>query len=120
MSFGGGFSFVNVSQSEPWGRSILKPYYGLGVTFDIAYRFSDRFALDVKYRWLYCSFTGSAASFIAQDLELAPAYTVVAPWALDMAITLPVTVSFKADAVSIRAGVGFQIALDSRRMGGKL
>lgn len=119
MSFGGGFSYVNVSQSEPWGRSILKPYYGLGLTFDIAYRFSERFALDLKCRWLFCSFTGSAASFIAQDIELAPVYTVVAPWALDIAVMLPVTVSLKADSVSLRAGVGVMIALDSRRMGGE-
>lgn len=119
ISFGAGFSYVNVTQSKPWGRSILKPYNGLGVSFDIAYRFSGGFGLAVKYRYLFCSFTGTSAGFIAHDFEMAPAYTVVAPWAFDIAVTLPVTVSLKADAVSMRAGIGVLIAFDSRRTGGR-
>ena len=118
ISTGAGFSFINVSQSRPWGRSILKPYYGLGVSLDLAFSFSSRFALSAKYRYLHCTFTGSSAVFIAHDFELAPAYTVAAPWAVDIAVTLPLTVSLKADAISFRAGVGVQVFLDSRRMGG--
>ena len=119
ISFGFGCSYVNVSQSKAWGRSMLKPYTGLGFSFDIAYHFSKHFELGLKYRWLFCAFTGSSARFIAHDFELAPAYTVVSPWALDIAVTLPVTVSLKVDAVSLRAGVGVLIAFDSRRTGGK-
>jgi len=119
FSFGFGASYINVSQSKPWGRSVLKPYTGLGASFDIAYHFSSRFELAVKYRWLFCAFTGSSQRFIAHDIELAPAYTVVAPWAFDLAVTLPVTVSIKADAVSFRAGIGVMLAFDSRRTGGK-
>ncbi len=118
LVFGGGFSAVSVSQSRPWGRSVLKPYYGLGLSFDMAYRFSCGFSLAARYRYLFCTFTGSLAGFIAQVIELVPAYTITAPLAMDIAVTLPLTVSLKADAVSLRAGIGMRIALDSKRMGG--
>ena len=118
LSFGGGFSAVSVSQSRPWGRSVLKPYYGLGLSFDMTYSFSCGFSLAARYRYLFCTFTGSLAGFIAHEAELVPAYTFAAPWALDIAVTLPLTVSLKADAVSLRAGIGMRIALDSKRMGG--
>ena len=118
ITFGAGISFLSVSQSKPWGRSILKPYYGLGLSFDLAYHFNSRFSVTAKYRYLYCTFTGSSASFIAHDLELAPAYIVAVPWAVDLAVTLPLTVSLKADSLSFRAALGVQIALDSRRAGG--
>ena len=120
VSLGAGFTFVSVSQSKPWGRSILKPYYGLGLSLDLACHFSSRLELAVKYRYLFCSFTGSAAGFVAHELELAPAYTFAAPGSFDIAVTLPVAVSLKADAISLRAGVGMMIAIDSRRTGGEL
>ena len=115
VTFGAGGSYLNVSQSLAYGRSILKPYSGLGFCADLGCRFSSRFDVNLKYRYLYCSYTGTFASFIVQDLEIVPSYAVVSPWALDICVSLPLTVSFKADAISFRAGIGVQIAIDSRR-----
>ena len=116
VSFGAGFSYLNVSESLPYGRSILKPYSGFGFSFDAGYHFNSSFDLNVKYRYLYCSFTGSFSNLIVQDIELAPSYALVSPWALDMCISLPLTMSIKADSVSFRAGLSILVALDSRRI----
>ena len=116
VSFGAGFSYLNVSESLPYGSSILKPYSGFGFSFDAGYHFNSSFDLNVKYRYLYCSFTGSFSNLIVQDIELAPSYALVSPWALDMCISLPLTMSIKADSVSFRAGLSILVALDSRRI----
>jgi hypothetical protein len=116
VTFGAGFSYLSVSESLPYGRSVLKPYSGFGFSADIGYRFNNRFDLDLKYRYLFCSFTGTYSNLIVQDIELAPAFVLTSPWALDMSVSIPLTLSFKADSVSLRAAICFQIALDSRRL----
>ena len=108
-------SYLNVSQSLPYGRSILKPYSGFGFSADIGYRLKDRFDIGLKYRYLFCSFTGSFSNLIVQDIELAPGYVIVSPSAFDLSVSLPLTLSFKADSVSLRFAICFQLALDSRR-----
>ena len=65
---------------------------------------------------LYCSFTGSFSRLIVQDIELAPSYVIFSPGAFDISISLPLTMSFKADSVSFRAGLSILVALDSRRI----
>ena len=117
ISFGAGFTYLNVSESLPYGNSILKPYSGYGFSFDAGYHFNRSFDLNLKYRYLYCKFTGTFSNLIVQDIELAPSYAVVSPWALDMCVSLPLTLSFKADSVSFRAGLSVMIALDSNRIG---
>ena len=117
VSFGAGFSYLNVSESLPYGNSILKPYSGYGFSFDVGYHLNNRFDLKLKYRYLYCKFTGTFSNLIVQDIELAPSYAVVSPWALDMCVSLPLTLSFKADSLSFRAGLSVMIALDSNRIG---
>ena len=116
VSFGAGFSYLNVSQSLAYGRSILKPYSGYGFSVDAGYHFNRSFELNLKYRYLYCSFTGSFSRLIVQDIELEPSYVIVSPWAFDMCVILPLTVSVKADSVSFRAAVSIKLALDSGRI----
>ena len=116
VSFGAGFSYLNVSESLPYGRSILKPYSGYGFSFDAGYHFNSSFDLNLKYRYLYCSFTGSFSRLIVQDIELAPSYVIFSPGAFDISISLPLTMSFQADSVSFRAGLSILVALDSRRI----
>ena len=116
ISFGAGFTYLNVSEALPYGNSILKPYSGYGFSFDAGYHFNRSFDLNLKYRYLYCKFTGTFSNLIVQDIELAPSYAVVSPWALDMCVSLPLTLSFKADSVSFRAGLSVMIALDSNRI----
>ena len=117
VTFGAGASYLNVSQSLAYGRSILKPYSGFGFSADVGYRFNSRFDIGLKYRYLFCSYTGTFANFIVQDFEIAPSYAVVTPSALDICVSLPLTLSYKADAVSFRAGISVLIAFDSRRAG---
>lgn len=116
VSFGAGFSYLNVSESLPYGRSILKPYSGYGFVFDTGYHFNSHFDLNLKYRYLYCAFTGSFSKLIVQDFELAPSYVLVSPWAMDISVSIPLTMSVKVDSVSFRAGLSLMIALDSRRI----
>ena len=116
ISFGAGFTYLNVSESLPYGNSILKPYSGYGFSFDAGYHFNRSFDLNLKYRYLYCKFTGTFSNLIVQDIELAPSYAVVSPWALDMCVSLPLTLSFKVDSLSFRAGLSVMIALDSNRI----
>ena len=116
ISFGAGFTYLNVSESLPYGNSILKPYSGYGFSFDASYHFNRSFDLNLKYRYLYCKFTGTFSNLIVQDIELAPSYAVVSPWALDMCVSLPLTLSFKTDSLSFRAGLSVMIALDSNRI----
>lgn len=116
VSFGAGFSYLNVSESLPYGRSILKPYSGYGFSFDAGYHFNSSFNLNLKYRYLYCAFSGSFSKLIVQDIELAPSYVFVSPGAIDLSVSIPLTLSFKADSVSFRAGLSVLIALDSRRI----
>ncbi|MBQ5365278.1 MAG: hypothetical protein IIU49_04320 [Spirochaetales bacterium] len=116
ITFGAGASYLNVSQSLAYGRSILKPYSGLGLCADLGYRFNAKFDINLKYRYLYCSYTGTSASFIVQDFEIVPGYAVASQSAMDICVSLPLTISYKADAVSIRAGISVIIALDSRRV----
>lgn len=119
VTFGVGASYLNVSQSLAYGRSILKPYSGFGICVDAGYRFNSNFDVMLKYRRLYCSYTGTFANFIVQDLEVAPGYAVVTPGAFDICLSLPVTMSFKADAVSLRFGVSVLVAFDTRRAFGR-
>ena len=114
ITFGAGASYLNVSQSLAYGRSILKPYSGFGFCADLGYRFK-KFDINLKYRYLYCSYTGTFASFIVQDFEIVPGYAVVSPLTMDICVSLPLTVSYKADALSFRAGISVLIAIDSRR-----
>ena len=116
VSFGAGFSYLNVSESLPYGRSILKPYSGYGFSFDAGYHFNSSFDLNLKYRYLYCSFTGSFSRLIVQDIELAPSYVIVSPGAFDVSVSIPLTMSFKADSISFRTGLSIMVALDSRRI----
>ena len=113
FTFGVGFSYLNVSQSIAYGRSILKPYSGFGLSADMGWKSGSGFNVNLKYRYLYCTYTGSFSSFIAQDFEIAPGYYVASPWALDICVSLPLTVSYKADAISFRAGICVLVALDS-------
>lgn len=119
VTFGGGATYLNVSRSLAYGRSMLKPYSGFGFCVDAGYRFNPRFDVMLKYRRLYCSYTGTFASFIVQDFEVVPSYAVVTPGAFDISVTLPVTVSYKADAVSFRFGIGVLVSFDTRRAFGK-
>ena len=115
IQMGVGLTYLNVSKSLPFGSSILKPYSSLGFLVDINWRINSRFDLGFKYRFLPCRFTGTQTRFLAMDFELVPAFRVLSVSAADIFISIPVTASLKADAVSIRTSLALCLSFDSWR-----
>ena len=116
IQFGFGMAYLNVSQSLAYGLSVLKPYHGLGMLADINWRINRNLDLGFRYRFLICKFSGSETRFLVQDFELVPAYRIVSAQALDVYVAVPVTASWKADAVTFRTSVSLTLSLDSKRM----
>ena len=116
IQFGIGLTYVNVSESLPFGLSVLKPYHGLGVLANVNWRINRYFDLGFRYRFLPCRFTKSETRFLVQDFELVPAYRMISFKALDIFVSMPLTASWKADAVSFRTSVALILSMDSGRM----
>lgn len=116
IQVGVGLSYLNVSKSLPFGSSILKPYRSLGFLVDIDWKINSRFDLGFRYRFLPCRFTKTQTRFLAMDFELVPAIRIISASAMDISVAMPVTVSWKADAVSLRTSLALSLAFDSRRM----
>lgn len=116
VQVGAGLSYVNVSESLPYGMSILKPYFGIGFLADIGWRINGRFDLGFRYRFLTCRFSGTETRFIAQEFELVPAFRFCSAKSMDLYVSMPLTVSWKADAISLRTSVALTVSLDSVRM----
>lgn len=115
IQMGVGLTYLNVSKSLPFGSSILKPYSSLGFLVDINWRINSRLDLGFRYRFLPCRFTGTQTRFLAMDFELVPAFRVLSVSAADIFISIPVTASLKADAVSIRTSLALCLSFDSWR-----
>ncbi len=111
-----GFSIVNVSQSLPFGISVLKPYSGMGLMAGIGYSFNPMWSVDLRYRFLNCKFKGTSSKFIAHEIELSPSMRFYSVGALDFRVDIPVTMSIKADAVSIRTSIQLTLLIDSKRV----
>lgn len=116
IQFGIGLTYVNVSKSLPYGLSILKPYHGLGFLANVNWRINRYFDLGFRYRFLPCRFTETETRFLVQDFELVPACRMVSLKALDLYVSMPLTASWKADAISFRTSVALTLSLDSGRM----
>ena len=116
IQLGMGLTYLNVTKSLPFGSSILKPYNSLGFLVDINWRINSRFDLGFRYRFLPCRFTKTQTRFLAMDFEMVPAVRVLSAAAMNMFISLPVTASWKADAVSIRTSLAMTLSFDSRRI----
>ena len=116
IQVGVGLTYLNVSKSLPFGSSILKPYRSLGFLVDIDWKINSRFDLGFRYRFLPCRFTKTQTRFLAMDFELVPAFRIISASAMDISVAMPVTVSWKADAVSLRTSLALSLAFDSRRM----
>lgn len=116
IQVGVGLSYLNVSESLPFGSSILKPYRSLGFLVDIDWKINSRFDLGFRYRFLPCRFTKTQTRFLAMDFELVPAIRVLSASTMDLSVAMPVTASWKADALSLRTSLALTLAFDSRRM----
>ena len=116
IQLGVGLTYLSVSESLPFGRSVLKPYNSFGVLFDLNWRINSRFDMGFRYRFLPCRFTGTQARFTAMDFELVPALRLFSVSSMDTYLAVPVTVSWKADAISVRTSLALTLSWDSRRM----
>ena len=117
VSFGAGLSYVYTSRSLAYGRSVLRAYSGFGPLVSLGYDFSGSFSLGLKLRYMRCCFSGSRSSFICAEAEAVPMFRVFSGRASDGFLCVPVTVSYKSDAVTVRTGVSFTLRFDSSRMG---
>ena len=116
VQIGMGLAYLNVTKSLPYGLSILKPYFGIGFIADINWRMNRRLDLGFRYRFMPCRFTGTETRFLVQEFELVPAFRFASLKAMDFFVSMPVTASWKADAVSIRTSVSMTISFDSGRL----
>lgn len=119
IQLGVGLSYLNVSKSLPFGLSVLKPYASIGFVVDLNWRINSAFDIGFRYRFLPCRFTKTQTRFIAMDFELVPAIRVFSASAMDFYAALPVTASWKADAVSMRTSLALTLSWDSKRMAGR-
>ena len=119
VQFGVGLSYVNVSESLQYGLSILKPYFGIGFLADIDWRINGRFDLGFRYRFLPCRFIGTETRFLVQEFELVPAFRFASLRAIDFFISMPLTASWKADAITFRTSLALTISFDSKRKASK-
>ena len=116
VQIGLGLTYLNVTKSLPYGLSILKPYYGVGFLADIGWRIGGRLDLGFRYRYLTCRFTDTETRFLVQEFELVPAFRFASVKALDFFVSMPLTLSWKADAVSLRTSVALTFSVDSGRI----
>ena len=116
LSLDFGLSTFNVSESLPFGISILKPYTCFGFVVGVGYSFNSTWSVDMRYRYLVCRYTNSKARFLAHEIELAPSMGIASAGALNLRVGLPVDVLIKADAISLRASVALTVQIDSTRL----
>ena len=116
IQLGVGLTYLDVSESFPYGLSILKPYSGVGFLADVNWRMNKRLDLGFRYRFLTCRFTGTETRFLVQEFELVPAFRFASLKAMDFFVSMPVTASWKADSISIRTSVALTFSLDSQRV----
>lgn len=113
-----GVSYLDVSPSLAYGISIIKPYDGFGFDVHAYYQLSGLMTLGAKYRYMNCRYTKSRNHFLSQDVELVPSFHMAGN-ECRISVSCPVTASFKADAVTLRVGIGCAIAMDVRRSVGR-
>jgi hypothetical protein len=118
IQVGFGVSYLNVSKSIAYGRSILKPYNGFGAMANLTWRINRSFDLSFRYRFFQCFFSESSARFIAHEFELSPYYRFADLDSVKLFVGTPVSLFWKADSVSVNAAVCFLVSVDSLKIRG--
>lgn len=116
IQVGFGVSYLNVSKSIAYGRSILKPYNGFGAMGNLTWRINRNFDLSFRYRFFQCFFSGSSARFVAHDFELSPYYRFADLDSVKFFVGTPVSLFWKADSISVNASVCFLVSVDSLKI----
>ncbi len=106
------------TRSMLYGTTLWRPFVALGPTIDFTFHFDDRFAVTAG--------TSLFLTMYTQLVEFAPLWRVRAAGVYEMsdssrnrfALTIPLTIDFREDYLSVTAGVGFQWRFDSNPSGG--
>ena len=118
IQVGFGVSYLNVSKSVAYGRSILKPYNGFGAMGNLTWRINRYFDLGFRYRFFQCFFSGSSARFVAHEFELSPYYRFADLDSVKLFVGTPVSLFWKADSINVNAAVCFLVSVDSLKIKG--
>ena len=116
FSAGLGVSFVSTGRSMAFGQSSLKPYRGLGFLLEFDCDFTSLFTAGLKLRYLGCTFNGSASRFICAEAELVPSLRIFSAGPTDGFVSLPVALSYRTDAITVRTSLALTLRFDSSRM----
>lgn len=108
FSFGAGVSYINVSKSLAYGASQLRPYSGFGLFLEFGLN-TDFLSLNMLLRYLYCHFPTVKQTFTAYEIETIPALHLVSFKNCSLYLIAPITISVKADALTLRLSCGLKI-----------
>lgn len=106
---GGGFAMQWTSQSLAAGTHVLQPYLGMGLAIQTQNHLKENFYLGLKTRLLFCKFRPYDYKFDTLDLEVLPVLKSLEEKNFEIDMVTPITFSFKSDAITTRAGIGFCI-----------
>ncbi len=109
-----GFSMLWTSQSLAAGIHVLQPYIGTGLSVFVNKYFKNDFALGLKSRLMFCKYRPYDYKFSSVDVAAVPAKKVFNDDNYDIYMMWPVTLSFRSDAVTVRAGLGFNVKYNVR------
>ena len=108
FSIGAGLSYINISKSISYGASQLRPYSGFGIFLEFGI-LSDPFSLTLLLRHLYCQFPTVKQAFVVYDIETLQSFRLVSFGACNLYIIVPITLSVKSDATTVRLSCGLKI-----------
>ncbi len=113
LNLGLGLSSISIGESIPFGISVLRPYSGIGMVASLGYSFNPRMSLDLRYRYLLSRYTGTKTKFLCHEMEVSPSVAISTGRIFNLRLSLPLTASVKADAVSFRASVALSVQMNS-------
>lgn len=109
-----GFSMLWTSQSLAAGIHVLQPYIGTGLSVFVNKYFKNDYALGLKTRLMFCKYRPYDYKFSTIDVSAVPSKKVFDDQNYDIFMMCPVTLSFRSDAVTVRAGLGFNVKYNVR------
>lgn len=118
VEIGLGFSFLYNSRSLAAGMNFLQSYYGLGASALVQYNFNKKFSLGLRGRYLFCRYGALNNRFNILEAEVVPSVCLIDKGFFKGLLTCPVIASFKADSISVRVGVGFDVKFNVNLGGG--
>ncbi|MCF0262679.1 MAG: hypothetical protein HUK23_07190 [Sphaerochaetaceae bacterium] len=115
---GAGLSYLYISSSIPYGVSILKAYSGLGFKAYVSTTYKHTFSASFAYKAYSCAYEGTKSNFYVRDFEITPSAVVASTGPMDLLVKLPITLSVKSDAITVRTSICIGIGFNSFKIKG--